>query len=1348
MLSFNFLYKENLRELKEFMNTHTEIQEGENCLVRIHLSGKDGEKAVSIAREIKEVLPQASVVGCSTSGLIYNGEIYNEGVLVSFLRFDNARVVSSMISVEGMSASQIADKFQEKASEFEQAYAIVLFGYPELKIEDILNQVSDRNEGIQFTGGVAGYLDESGEFTSFVFNHEGYCENAISLSLIDKEYVLVYANAIVGHDSISEPYTITKVEGDCVVEVEGMDTATWLSEKLGLSDLTVRDRWSSGVETDVLLRFPWLIDGNEGSSRSIRYDEKDGRIITYFCSLDEGEKIRISYLSLLKSVQEWQEVYYDLQKFSAESLFCYSCLFRKLYLENLAKWEMTPFKDAGICGAFMLGEIWSRDNVNGYGHGTCSFFSLAENENYVNLDLHAFEKLHEIEDNFEAVVENLDTDSTVLKTLKDKISKANSKMLTMGDDVGNDMVTFLMDQTKNQYKKICLVVVQERETGEFVTETALEQKMAQVQELVTQEFRSAKLKFYIYNESSFFFVADKSVPDVEFIEITQYLNTYCREEKCCISHFSISLTGYKVQDMFEAATELVSKSDYTELRIFDATAEDMDELQNEFKMVAELNEIIKNDSVIPYFQGIYDNKSNRFFAYEALMRLRTSKGQILFPGDFMEIAKKYGLYQNLSTSMVLKVLRIFADRDEVITLNISIIDLMDRDFQHKVLSAIEGMENPGHFVFEILETEKFSDSVQLRRFIRVVRRYGIKVAVDDFGSGYSNFIEIGNLDIDYIKINGSLTELLGTDASYDKILDSITYLSKKMQVRLIAECVETPAMQKKILSMGIRYSQGYLFSKPMSLEDLYKVSEENKLSGNAEEHTEKIDEEYINFWQNEAKIKKTNRTFLLIGIFGMIFSCIAILFFATQSQDRVHSMHDTFLIELATSMSDKISLVAENSSTVLESEVELIETVIDQPNDVMGILRVTKDNSLFDNIYISYRGLAAVDGDGKELEVDITDLYQLDNPDEVTVHSPVTEEDTQREVLLLSKPIYQEDEKIAEVYAKYYLDEFASVLDLKSFGGEAFFHLCETGGTPLVISTSGNNKFVTDDMYEFIGSLDITNGYTAESIKETMIAGETAMLKYRIGGQSRTAVMIPVPDTDWCVVSIVLNEVTVNMVDEINQNTLIFSLFTVVLFGAYFIFTQYVTRKNQRHLVNAWENSYNLSSSLQLSMETDSLTRTYSRAAAAEKISDIITRAVADGGQHAVVILDVDNFKGINDNYGHQTGDIYLQEFVSAVKSCLRTGDLIGRLGGDEFIVLLSNMDAIDNMKPILQRIITSVNNIKMTDVSLHNVSVSAGAALIPQHGDNYETLSHKADMALYMAKNAGKNKYIIYDGD
>jgi diguanylate cyclase (GGDEF)-like protein len=126
--------------------------------------------------------------------------------------------------------------------------------------------------------------------------------------------------------------------------------------------------------------------------------------------------------------------------------------------------------------------------------------------------------------------------------------------------------------------------------------------------------------------------------------------------------------------------------------------------------------------------------------------------------------------------------------------------------------------------------------------------------------------------------------------------------------------------------------------------------------------------------------------------------------------------------------------------------------------------------------------------------------------------------------------------------------------------------------------------------------------------------------------------------------------------------------------------------------------------------------------------------------------LDLDGFKIINDTHGHDVGDELLTVVSQRMREALREGDTLARIGGDEFVAVIVDLEKIEDSKPVLERILkAAAESVTLGDAVLQ-ISASIGVTVYPQDGVDADQLMRHADQAMYIAKQAGKNRYHLFD--
>ena len=134
--------------------------------------------------------------------------------------------------------------------------------------------------------------------------------------------------------------------------------------------------------------------------------------------------------------------------------------------------------------------------------------------------------------------------------------------------------------------------------------------------------------------------------------------------------------------------------------------------------------------------------------------------------------------------------------------------------------------------------------------------------------------------------------------------------------------------------------------------------------------------------------------------------------------------------------------------------------------------------------------------------------------------------------------------------------------------------------------------------------------------------------------------------------------------------------------------------------------------------------------------------------EEAVLFLDVDGFKEINDSLGHKAGDELLKQIAARIKGSVREADIVARIGGDEFCIHLCSQSSVTDIKSISSKIISCISSPFMLELSEVKIGISIGVARFPTDADNTESLLAQADKAMYKAKQSGKNRFRFYSLD
>ncbi|MBF0540610.1 MAG: diguanylate cyclase [Nitrospirae bacterium] len=159
----------------------------------------------------------------------------------------------------------------------------------------------------------------------------------------------------------------------------------------------------------------------------------------------------------------------------------------------------------------------------------------------------------------------------------------------------------------------------------------------------------------------------------------------------------------------------------------------------------------------------------------------------------------------------------------------------------------------------------------------------------------------------------------------------------------------------------------------------------------------------------------------------------------------------------------------------------------------------------------------------------------------------------------------------------------------------------------------------------------------------------------------------------------------------------------------------------------------------------DLLTNLPNRTFFKSMLSQTLWQASRYNESFAILFIDLDGFKAVNDNFGHNIGDLLLKEVASRLSSCLRRIDVLSRIGGDEFIVMLSRINSRDDVSEVAKKIIQQISHPFLLDSNTCKIGTSVGISIYPDDGDNEEELIKKADNSMYEVKKRGKNNFKFY---
>ena len=285
--------------------------------------------------------------------------------------------------------------------------------------------------------------------------------------------------------------------------------------------------------------------------------------------------------------------------------------------------------------------------------------------------------------------------------------------------------------------------------------------------------------------------------------------------------YSVSLIGsvaYGGIQPFESAQFGIKRAEKEKLSFIVATdfvVEMQANAQRNMEIIMAVKKALHSSGIVSYFQPIVDNKTKKIIKFESLVRLIDEESTVWAPHKFLDIAKKGSYYTQITQRVLENSFNALSKTSASISINLSALDIEDQSTRTKLIALLDDHKDQAHrLTFELLEDENIKEFEVIKQFIQEVKSRGVSIAIDDFGSGYSNFERLLDYEPDIIKIDGSLIKNIATDDYSISIVKTIVAFANEHKIKTIAEFVENRTIFNILYGLGVDYSQGYYFGRP------------------------------------------------------------------------------------------------------------------------------------------------------------------------------------------------------------------------------------------------------------------------------------------------------------------------------------------------------------------------------------------------------------------------------------------------------------------------------------------------------------------------------------------------------
>ena len=271
-----------------------------------------------------------------------------------------------------------------------------------------------------------------------------------------------------------------------------------------------------------------------------------------------------------------------------------------------------------------------------------------------------------------------------------------------------------------------------------------------------------------------------------------------------------------------------------------------------------------------------------------------------------------------------------------------------------------------------------------------------------------------------------------------------------------------------------------------------------------------------------------------------------------------------------------------------------------------------------------------------------------------------------------------------------------------------------------------------DNFFNFYKDRTLLSENSLKNVKEDFYAGKDGLIKIRNGSDRESDQYLAYTRlgmNDWMICYVIPVSDAQSSYSFIKSYESIFlSVFCILVLLLVFYIIHSTHKKNEELLKSA---------------QTDGLTGTLNKRATETRINEILEHLPQEKG--TFIILDVDKFKEVNDHYGHAVGDIVLSTLGQTFRNYFRENDVVGRIGGDEFIIYMRKTESREGSVARVQALAENIRKLSFTEMNGQHVTISIGIAFAPEHGTCYMDLYKNADTALYETKQNGRDGYSLF---
>lgn len=824
---------ETIEEVDSFIKKNS-IKDTPHLLLQLFCATVDREFVKSFQIFLNKNLPSCSLIGATTDGVINSSEIYcaTKHVL-TFSIFEQTNLKTKLVTHDNSENCSYEIGISISSALYsEDVKAIICFADGlHINGEEFVSAVETIMPKVVIAGGLSGDNGELRE--TLVFDRNEITQRgAVAVALINRN-LFVGTNYSFDWIPIGKKMRVTKAVKNRVYELDGQPIVDVYAKYMGKE--LINQLPHIGIE------FPLIIQKDDVTlGRAVIAKHDDGSL-TFAGNIDEYEIVRFGVGdidSILNNASYFAHSFLEKSQCRVEAVFIYSCMARRRFLDKYAHREIESITQLGATsGFFTYGQFFHHQGKNQFLNGTMTYLMLAE---------HCTKRDDILMDNTFPEREAIRTTQHVLANLANTVSNELAELNENLEQRVRESSTYIFkqayfDKLTGLPNRISLINALDNHLGEVVVLINVDNFSVindfygyQVGDRILKQIAQLLQKY----ATNYEFKAYK-LPTDEFAMILNIKNhkpiieKYLKELLTVIEGTSYDFEGHNIHMgvTIAAATINAQKTGMVNADmslklarmkrksyiIFDEELQLAQTYEKNVQIANKIKIALETDNIIPFYQPIVDVKTLQVNKYEALVRLRDSDGTILAPSAFLEASRKIRLNKNITKRMIEKTFSFFSQNGLEFSLNLDFTDIASQSVRSFLCDKLREYNISEQLTIEILETQEFEDPHLVSSFVESVTKHNVKIAIDDFGSGYANFEYVTSIGCDFVKIDGSLIKKIDKDQNARIITETIISFAKKLRKKVVAEFVYSKEVFEVVKELGVDYAQGYYFAEPKEL---------------------------------------------------------------------------------------------------------------------------------------------------------------------------------------------------------------------------------------------------------------------------------------------------------------------------------------------------------------------------------------------------------------------------------------------------------------------------------------------------------------------------------------------------